>query len=72
MNTKNDSQDLPPVTDVLMSLTMPGTILTYPEKPLTFKESTQQAVKTLEVTVSSTESKDQSILHKLHTKMRDM
>lgn len=72
-NKKDQTKDLPTVSELVEKLMTPGTVLgrlEFPEKPIIFESSPQSAVKKLEVKITSTESVDQSILHKLHTQTR--
>ena len=73
LNPKKEIQinELPMVTDLLMQIMTPGTVYSYPGKPVVFNDSTQQAVKSLKVTFSSTQSTDMAMLHQLHTKVRN-
>jgi len=72
MNPKKEIKidELPMVSDLLMKLMTPGAVYSYPGKPVVFSDSTQQTVKSLKVTFSSTQSNDMAILHHLHTKVR--
>ena len=65
------TEDLPLITDVLKKLITPGTVLMYPEKEITMESSPQTAVKTLQVNICSTETKDMSILHKINLQVKD-
>lgn len=73
MKNRKKQEDLPSVVEVLDKLMTPHTVLTYSEKEVEFR-SPQSAVKSLKVTITSTEALDQkaiSILHKLHTQIRN-
>jgi len=65
---KVDVDKLPSVVDILAQLTTPNTIYEYPESDLMFDGSAQSTVKCLKVNVLSTESKDLSILRRLHSR----
>lgn len=63
--------EIPTVVELLDKMLNPNTVLTYSEKEVEFK-SPQSAVKSLKVTITSTEALDQkavSIFHSLHTKI---
>jgi len=66
---KND-EELPTVLEVLEKEMRLGTVLVYRERDVMFKNSSQSAVKSLQVNIVSTESQDMSILHRLHTLTR--
>ena len=72
MKDKGKQEELPTVVETLQKLVKYGTVLEYPEKPIIFESSPQSAVKKLEVRICSTETLDQSILHKLHTQTRSI
>ncbi|OGC51514.1 hypothetical protein A2982_02320 [candidate division WWE3 bacterium RIFCSPLOWO2_01_FULL_39_13] len=72
MNDKDEVQDLPAITEALDRLMKRGTVLKYPERQITFNESRQSAVKSLEVNICSTEAEDMSLLRKLYTKTREV
>lgn len=63
-------EQTPTVIEALQKLVKYGTVLEFQEKPIIFESSPQSAVKKLEVRICSTETLDQSILHKLHTQTR--
>ena len=65
------TENLPTVVEVLNQLVKPGTVLMYPEKEIVFQKSNQAVVKTLSVNICSTETTDISVLHKIHTKIRN-
>lgn len=68
---KNDQEEqIPTVVETLQKLVKYGAVLEFQEKPIIFESSPQPAVKKLEVRVCSTETMDQSVLHKLHTNTR--
>jgi len=71
MNDKNEVRGLPTITEALDRLMTRGTVLKYPERQITFNESRLSAVKSLEVSICSTESQDIALLHKLHTKTHE-
>ncbi len=68
--SKKDLQNLPPLTEVLMKYMTPGTLLKLPEEVIEFKGNNLSPVKSLKVTISSTEAQNQAILHKLHSIVR--
>jgi hypothetical protein len=71
---KDQTKDLPLVSEMVEKLLTPGTVLgqlDFPEKPIIFERSPLSAVKKLEVKIISTESVDQSVLHKLQSNIRN-
>lgn len=62
--------ELPTVLEVLEREMSPGTVLKYRERDIVFSHSAQSAVKSLEVTISSMESQDMAVLHRLHSQTR--
>lgn len=65
----NDAE-LPTVMEVLERELRLGTVLVYQEKDVIFNNSTQSSVKSLTVTISSMESRDMAVLHRLHAQTR--
>ena len=72
MSDKDEVRGLPTITEALDRLLTRGTVLKYPERQITFNESRLSAVKSLEVNICSTETEDMALLHKLHTKTREV
>lgn len=66
------NEEVPTVLEVLEREMRPGTVMVYREKDIIFKDSTQSAVKKLQVNVVSTESQDMAVLHRLHTLVRSL
>lgn len=69
---KQKQEEIPTAVAVLDQWMKLGTILKYSEKPIIFNNSQQSAVKLLEVNIFSTETKDQAVLHKIHTDTRPL
>jgi hypothetical protein len=68
-------EELPTLDKVMGFLMTPGTVLgelEFPGKPIIFNNSSQQAVKSLEVTIHSTETSKTAALHSLHAKTRSV
>lgn len=65
-----NDEDLPTVMEVLERELRPVTVLTYQEKDVVFNNAAQSAVKALKVSISSMESNDMAVLHRLHTHTR--
>ena len=70
--TLQSNKDLPMVTDVLDQLVKFGTVLTYPEGEIDFRDYRQCPIKTLAVNVCSTETEDLAVLHQLYTQVRSV
>jgi len=64
------SKSLPRIEDVLTALTKPGTIYSYPDKPVIFPDSKQSPVKSLDVNVCATQSRGSTVLHKLNVRTK--
>ena len=67
---KEKNEELPTIPDDLMGLMNKGVVTEYPEEEVIFNQSPLSAVKKLKVNISSAETKDISILHKLHSNTR--
>jgi len=68
---KQSQEELPRVEEVVRQFMTPGTKLVYQEKEIIFN-SHLTPIKSLKVTISSTESQDMQVLHKLHTLTRSV
>ncbi|MEK7571641.1 MAG: hypothetical protein AAB553_05190 [Patescibacteria group bacterium] len=62
---------IPTVVEALEKLMTRGTVLEYREKDIIFNNHLSP-IKSLKVTVSSIETKDQSVLHKLQKNIRQI
>ena len=69
--TFQNNEDLPMVTDVLDQLMRFGTVLAYPEGEIDFTAYRQCPIKTLQVNICSTETTDLTVLHTLHSQVRN-
>lgn len=69
---KQPEEELPTVLEAIEQLMTPQTVLEYPEKEIIFKNSSQQAVKSLKVNICSTEYGDMTLLHELHSSTRSI
>lgn len=69
---EQSKEELPTILEAIQKLRTRSTVLVYSEKPILFPDSRQTAVKTLEVNICSTESSNKAILHKLHSKIREI
>lgn len=67
---KQQKENLPTVIEAIEQLMTPQTVLEYEEAEILFKDSSQQAVKSLQVNICSTETLDMAVLHKLHSQTR--
>jgi len=67
-----NEEDLPTVIEVLERELRLGTVLVYRAKDIIFKNAAQSAVKSLGVTISSMESQDMAVLHRLHSQTRSV
>lgn len=71
----NKQEDLPPLSEVMERLMLPGTVLgalSFPAQPIIFKKPYQTVVKELAVHITSTEMADLALLHNLHTEVRNI
>jgi len=64
--------EMPTVLEVLEREMTPGTMLVYPEKEIVFPNSQLSPVKSLKVNITSIESKNTEVLHKLHSQTRQL
>jgi hypothetical protein len=69
--TFQNNQDLPMGKDVLDQIVRFGTVLTYPEGEIDFKDYPLSPIKKLAVSICSTETMDLAILHTLHSQIRN-
>jgi hypothetical protein len=71
----NKQKDLPPLSEVMERLMLPGTVLgalSFPAKPIIFKKAYKTAVKELAVNICSTETTDLAVLHTLYSQVRNI